>query len=166
MFAVVVVVVLYRTILPARLLLLLLLSLAFFVVVIIIDYNVSAYAFAVAVVVLLLLLLLLVVLILMLLLLLLLLLLYRTAVSIRFDSFSFHGSYARCCNTIKERRRSVRLMRYFRIVVVAAAAVALTVLASFTGMYSPFVWSICMLSCHRAIDCLCCFVFIMNDVNL
>ena len=58
-------------------------------------------------------------------------------------------------------------MRYFRIVVVAAAAAAaavtLTVLASFTGMYGPFVWSICMVSCHRAINSLC-FVF-MNDVK-
>ena len=49
-------------------------------------------------------------------------------------------------------------MRYFPIVV-AAAAVALTVPASFTGMYGPFVWSIRMVSCHRAIDCLC-FIFI------
>ena len=57
-------------------------------------------------------------------------------------------------------------MRYFRIVVAAAAAVALTVLASFTGMYSPLVWSICMLSCHRAIDCLCALsLYNMNDVK-
>ena len=63
-------------------------------------------------------------------------------------------------------------MRYFRIVVVVAVAVAvaaaaaLTVLACFIGIYSLLVRSTCTVSCHRAIDCLCCFVFIMNDVNL
>ena len=44
-------------------------------------------------------------------------------------------------------------MRHFRIVVAAAAAVALTVLASFTGMYGPFVWPIRTISCHRAVGC-------------
>ena len=45
--------------------------------------------------------------------LLLLLLLYRTAVSIRFGSFSFHGSFTRRCNKRNKRRggrRSVGLM--------------------------------------------------------
>ena len=62
---------------------------------------------------------------------------YRGIDLIRFDSFSFYKSFTCCCNKINERRggrRSVRLMRYFRNVVVAAAAVALTVLACFTGM--------------------------------
>ena len=45
-------------------------------------------------------------------------------------------------------------MRYFPIVVVVvAAAVALTVPASFTGMYGLFVWPIRTISCHRAVGC-------------
>ena len=47
-------------------------------------------------------------------------------------------------------------MRYFRIVVAAAApaaTVALTVLACFTGIYGLFIRSIRTVSCHRAIGC-------------
>ena len=54
-------------------------------------------------------------------------------------------------------------MLYFAIVVAAvAAAVALTVLACFTGIYGLFVQSNRTVSCHRAIDCLC-FVFIIYE---